>query len=332
MHRRRRTTPVRLLGLAVVGSLLLSACTSGSANEPLATGTATRSTSSSSEVPSASPRATSSATTLEREVEAAYTSYLDSTVAAMASGDVSQITNAQGQALTAAQGRVAGLVSQDRSARGAFVADIQSLEVDGDVAMIRDCYRAEITEHDRNTGEQVLDRAGLRFAADVQLAREGGSWTVVEFSQGDPCVPSEIAVELESRYLAFWDAIATAGQPPDPDHPDLADTASGEQLEGLRARLSDFRDAGYEVRDDSTPHPRAVRLSHDDTVAMVRDCRELDPAGGVYDAETGKMVDGGAEPGQHALWETRLELLDSRWMVVDADLTEEESACDPATS
>ena len=75
-----------------------------------------------------------------------------------------------------------------------------------------------------------------------------------------------------------------------------------------------------------------TRVSHDDTVAYVRDCRELDPQGGIYDAETGEMVQGGAEPGERSLWEARLEVADGAWKVVDADLKEEGSRCDPASS
>lgn len=319
----------RLRLICMAGVLLLGACTgNGNAAEPVATPSAEPTTSE----PSAPSPSDDPPPTDESEAEAAYRSYLESTVEAMETGDPSRVDRARGQALAAAQARVASLTSQERVARGTFSPAIESLEVEADTATLRDCYAAAITEHDRTTDEQVADRAGTRFNATVRLERGTDGWVVVEFEQGDFCVPAALASQLEDRYRDFWEAVSAAGQPPDPDHADLADTAAGEQFEGLRDRLADFRRQGYEVRDDSVPHPVASRISNGDTVAMVRDCRDLDPDGGIYDAETGELVDGGAEPGQRSLWETRLELIDGAWRVVDADLIEEDSGCDPAAS
>lgn len=341
MHLYANPTP-RWLSLVVVASAFaVTGCSSGGAVEPADPSVSASGTDGSSQASEAGASATPSVSPSpppsshgpgETDVLAAYTRYLDSTVAAMEAGDPAEIESARGQALAAAQGRVAALTSQGRTARGAFVPEIQMIEVEGDTARLRDCYRADVTEHDDETGDQVADRAGIRFGADVDLAQEDDGWIVVEFNHGDPCVPDELARTLERRYVDFWDAVAVAGRPPDPDHADLADTAAGEQLDGLRARLAEFRDQSYEVRDASVPHPVAIQVSRDDTVGMVRDCRDLDPEGGVYDAETGELVDGGAAPGQRSLWETRLELIDDVWKVVDADLMEEDSGCDPAAS
>lgn len=250
----------------------------------------------------------------------------------METGDPTRIESATGQALAAAQARVASLTSQDRVAKGVFRPAIQSLDLDGDTAELRDCYASDITEHHRETEEQLADRNGTRFSASVVLERSDESWVVAEFKQGEFCVPDDLAVEVEDRYLAFWAAVGAAGRPPNPDHPDLANTAAGEQLRGLRERIAGFRDDGYEVRDGTVSHPVATQISEDDTVAMVRDCRDLDPDGGIYDTETGELVHGGAEPGQRDLWETRLELIGGDWKVVDAGLIEGDSACEPAAS
>ena len=324
MHHRAGTHRNRLHLAAVAGLVFLSACTGGNAVEPT---TPTPGTDVDSSV-SPSEGVTAS---VESEVEAAYQRYLDSTIAAMESGEPAMIEGARGQALAAAQARVASLASQERIAKGAYRPALQSLDIDADVAELRDCYAADITEHDRDTDEQLADRGGTRFAASVRLEREDDGWTVVEFNQGEFCVPEDIAAAVEDRHLAFWAAVNAAGRPPDPDHPDLADTAAGEQLAGLQDRLAQFLDEGYEVRDESVSHPQAVQISEGDTVAMVRDCRDLDPEGGVYDAETGELVQGGAHPGQRDLWETRLELIDGVWKVVDADQIEEDSECEPAT-
>lgn len=330
MRHRVALPSCRLHAAAVASVLLLSACTGGTA-DPVPTA-APGPTQSTSEQPAQPTPSATEGTAPETAVEEAYRRYLDSTVAAMESGDPGLIEAARDQALAAAEARVAGLTAQDRVARGAFRPAVQSLEVEGDTAELRDCYAADLTEHDRETDEQVTDRGGTRFAADATLARSDDGWVVTEFNQGDPCVPADAAGEIEDRYLAFWAAVNTAGRPPDPDHPDLLDTAAGEQLDGLQQQLAAFRDAGEEVRDETVSHPVAVRISSDDTVAMVRDCRDLDPDGGVYDSESGELMRGGAEPGQRDLWETRLEQQDGKWRVVDADQIEEDSGCEPATS
>lgn len=328
MHHREATRRNRLHLAATAGLLLLSACTGGNAAEPTPTDATSTPPS-----PSASPSPTVTAEAPDpSEVEVAYQHYLDTTVAAMEAGDASLIDGATGQALAAARARVAALASQDRIAKGAFVPAIQSLDVEGDTAQLTDCYANDTTEHDRDTDEQLGDRNGTRFAAEVVLEHQDNTWVVTEFNQGEFCVPADLAAEIEDRYLDFWAALNAAGRPPNPDHPDLAATASGDQLDGLREQIAGFRNDGYEVRDATVSHPVATQISRGDTVAMVSDCRDLDPEGGIYDSDTGEMIRGGAELGQRDRWETRLELIDGDWKVVDADLIEGDSACEPAAS
>lgn len=333
MHHREGTRRNRLQLAAAAGFLLLSACTGGNAAEPSSTGDSSPPAAAPEESPSPSESPTLSESARPAfDVEAAYQHYLDTTVSAMETGDHTRIEGATGQAFAAAQARVAALTSQGRVAKGAFRLALQSLQIDGDTAELRDCYAADITEHDQGTDEQLADRNGTRFAASVVLERSDEGWVVAEFNQGEFCVPDDLAAEIEDRYLAFWAAVSTAGRPPNHNHPGLADTAAGEQLEGLREQISGFRDDGYEVRDDTVSHPVATQISENDTVAVVRDCRDLDPTGGIYETETGELVHGGAEPGQRDLWETRLEVIDGAWKVVDADLVEGDSECEPAAS
>lgn len=326
-----RDRPSRLTARSVRASfaavlLVLAGCASpgvdGSIAEPTTPTTTALPTSS-----APSPTETVSA---EVEVVAAYEQYLEATAEAMKTGDgelEALLDAAEGQALAAAQARVVALASQERTARGRLVPSVEEVRVQGDTATVRDCYRADITEHEQSTGEQVADRGGARLSATAQLKQDGGAWVVASFKEGDSCVPSELAAEIEDQYLAFWATVAEAGAPPDPQHQGLGDVAAGDQLEGLRSRLRDFEQQGYEIRDDSVANPRVVQVSHRDTVAHVRDCRELDPDGGVYDADSGELIDGGARDGQHALWVVRLELIDGVWKVVDADLAEEDSKC-----
>src|SRR5690606_22679037 len=112
--------------------------------------------------------------------------------------------------------------------------------VDDGVAELEDCYRQDIVEHDGDSDDVVADRNGLRMAATVVLEEYDGTWMVTEFAQGDVCVPSELATEVEDRYLAFWDAVNAAGADADPDHSGLAAVTAGAQLDGLREALTQF--------------------------------------------------------------------------------------------
>lgn len=329
MRHRKGSDRHRLILAVTVGLLLLSACTGDNAAEPSPTPSPSTPTSPSPIVASPSPTEVDSPS-LDEEVEAAYQRYLDSMVAAMEAGEPGLIEGARDQALAAAQARVTSLTSQGRIARGELRPAIQSWDVAGDSAELRDCYAVDLTEHDRETDEQLADRGGTRFAATVRLELDDTDWTVIEFNRGEFCVPESLAAQVEARYLAFWAAVSDAGRPPEPDHLALAEVAAGEQLDGLRDQLTAFREAGQEVRDETVSHPVATQITDGDSVVWVRDCRELDPAGGIYDTETGELAHGGAEPGQHDLWETRLELIDGAWKVVDADLIEEDSGCEPA--
>lgn len=313
--------------LSIAALVILVGCSSAQTNGS----TAQTSSPSPTPSPSSIPPAPNEVQASRSEVVAAYQQYLDATAQAMetGNGELPELLDvASGQALASAQARVVALASQDRTARGRLVPSIEAVQIEDNSATIRDCYRADITEHDVDTGNQVADRNGARLRATAELEHHAdGSWIVTSFSEGDACVPSDLAEDIAARYLVFWDVVGEVGSPPEPDHPGLAEVAAGEQLEGLRARLQDFKDQGYEVRDASIAHPTVVRISQRDTVAHVRDCRELDPEGGVYDATTGELVDGGAQPGQHALWAVRLQLIDGTWKVVDADLAEGDSAC-----
>ena len=317
-----------LVSLVLVGALGLSACTNSSADPTASPSEGTSAASPSAPAPSsnATPPPAQNA---EEQAVAAYEDYLAAVSSAVEQGDepVALEEVAAGQALVAAQARVAGLASQNRRALGELVADPQEIQVEDGSATISDCYRDELVEYDRDTDEQVADPAGTRFAATATLGRSDGDWIVTEFVEGDFCVPDEIAGAVAARYLEFWSAVADAGRPPNPDHPALNETAGGEQFAGLRERLAQFRDEGLEVRGEHTSHPEVTRVTQGDTVAYVRDCRELDPEGGIYDAETGELVQGGAQPGERSLWEARLELADGSWKVVDADLKEEGSGC-----
>ena len=268
----------------------------------------------------------------EQAITASYEAFLQALTAAMEEGDPDLpllAEHADGAGLVSAQAMVVSLTTADRIARGEFVPSIESIEIDQDTAELEDCYRADVAEYDADTSEQVADRGGARFEVSAELQRAGDGWVVTDFAQGDVCAPSDIAGVVEDRYLAFWDAVWSAADPPDPDHPGLVDTAAGEHLAGLQAQLTQLRDDGRVRRGRGTENPLVAYVTARDSEAVVRDCVEENPDGGLYDTATGERVEGGTEEGQRTVLESRLEVIDDLWKVVDVRVVEEDSSCVP---
>lgn len=101
-----------------------------------------------------------------------------------------------------------------------------------------------------------------------------------------------VEAEITARYLAFWEARFSANQdPPNPDHPQLPEYATGDQLEQVRSETAERRDRGLAMR---AANPSAS--SHDVEVvslesgrAELQDCFVND--GVVYDVASGQPVD-----------------------------------------
>lgn len=268
----------------------------------------------------------------EEAVTASYEAFLQALTAAMAVADPDLALlaeRADGAGLVSAQAMVVSLTTADRIARGEFVPSIESIEIDGDTAELKDCYRADILEYDVGSDEQVADRGGARFEVSAELQRADDGWVVTDFVQGDVCAPAAIARVVEDRYLAFWDAVWSAADPPDPNHPGLVDTAAGEHLAGVQAQLTQLREDGRVRRGRGTENPVVTYVTTHDTEAAVLDCVEENPDGGLYDAATGQRVEGGTAEGQRTLLETRLEVIDDLWKVVNVSVLEEDSSCVP---
>lgn len=93
--------------------------------------------------------------------------------------------------------------------------------------------------------------------------------------------------EVLAAYRAFWDAYLAAADPMDPEHPGLAEHATGKQLETLQRAFLARKAGGEVIRGTLDLAPRVVSVTGDN--AAVRDCY-LDSSG-VYDAATGTRKD-----------------------------------------
>jgi len=323
----------RLAVATVAGSLALAACTSTGDATPLEESPAAEGNEPSEPVTEPEPSSSvSESPTDEEAVVASYERFLAALVQAMESGEFEHpelAERASGPGLVSAQAMVISLAESGRIARGEMVPAIEAIEVEGDTASLVDCVGLDLVEYDAETDEQVADRGGARFRVTAGLQRDGDDWILDEFAQGDACAPEAVGEAVLDGYLGFWDAVWSAAEPPDPDHPGLAATAGGSQLDWIRIDLTTMRDEGLVRRGRGTEHPVVVHVTDHDTQAFVRDCVEEDPDGGTFDAATGELVAGGTAPGQRTLLESRLAIIEDTWRVVHVTVLEEDSACVP---
>lgn len=159
------------------------------------------------------------------------------------------------------------------------------------------------------------DQAGDRSSPTT--ARHPSTTTTTEAEAETP----EAAVL--AGYRAFWMAFLRAGDPMDPQHPDLAATATGAQLEQVQ-RAFVARRAGAEViRGTIEPHPRLVGAVEGNS-ATVADCYTDDSH--IFDAATGAQKDDPA-PVNHQV-RVDMVLVDSTWKV--AAIHYEGKGCTPS--
>lgn len=125
-----------------------------------------------------------------------------------------------------------------------------------------------------------------------------------------------------ASYRAFWDAYLAAADPMDPEHPLLAERATGRQLETLQKAFLALKAGGEVIRGTLDLAPRVVSVLGN--TATVRDCY-LDNTG-VYDAATGVRKD--TSSGVRHLATASLELIDGTWKV--STLTKEGDGCTAA--
>ena len=99
-------------------------------------------------------------------------------------------------------------------------------------------------------------------------------------------------VEIVDRYVAFWDARFEANtEPVNPEDPDLAEYATGAQLENVREETRQRADAGLALRRpaDTVTERRPTVIEVDGDVATLQDCAINDTI--VYRVATGEVID-----------------------------------------
>jgi hypothetical protein len=162
-----------------------------------------------------------------------------------------------------------------------------TITLDGpETATIDDCVI--VTQHPDGQPDSA---ATITIAWQATATATNDGWRIdTAQPTGLFCIAEELNQQLLDAYDAFRAAKDAAWDPPDPDHPDLARTMAGEQLEFIRDLLAQHQVEGIVVRDPA-PTDNAVVFEVGIGTATVSDCTEQVPERGAFDLETGERLD-----------------------------------------
>ncbi|HEY6532016.1 MAG TPA: hypothetical protein VIY72_06915, partial [Acidimicrobiales bacterium] len=122
-----------------------------------------------------------------------------------------------------------------------------------------------------------------------------------------------------AAYQGYWDTWLKANDPPDPDHPDLVNYATGAALENARLAIANHQRLGQVIRlpADSQISSLAEVDSLEVSVATVSDCATDDSK--LLDAATGIVLDGEEATFR---FEASMHLEDGEWRVATVESIE----------
>lgn len=190
-----------------------------------------------------------------------------------------------------------------------------TVDVDGAEASIGDCIIAH--EHLAPQDPDDAEHRPTWWTATAVL--DGDDWLIRSRNEdrSGPCVAEELNDQLLAAYEEYRRVKDDAWDPPDPDHPELDQVATGGHLEFLREILAEDAEAGMTFREPA-PTDDAVVFDLAIGFAVVSDCTEQVAEFGVYDLETGERLDDEIAPvedGQVDLQSVNLVLEDDIWKV-----------------
>ncbi|MFI6575379.1 hypothetical protein ACIBFB_06230 [Nocardiopsis sp. NPDC050513] len=124
----------------------------------------------------------------------------------------------------------------------------------------------------------VLPAFGLVLMSGCSVEDSTGAEPVVQSSTTPvETEPSEATPEDEAiaAYLRFWDAIVLASEEMDPDHPELAEHATGQALELAQFGVQGLVDEGHGMEGELDPSPEVVSAEPEDdpTTVEIDDCQ-----------------------------------------------------------
>lgn len=152
------------------------------------------------------------------------------------------------------------------------------------------------------------------------VATEDG-WRIDTARQLDLfCIAEELNEQLLAAYRDFRAAKEAAWDPPNPEHPDLERTMTGEQLEFIHDLLGEHAREGIVIREPA-PTDNAVVFEIGIGTATISDCTQQAEGYGAFDVDTGQRLDElipAVEPGRLDAQSVNLvREPDGRWKVAD---------------
>jgi hypothetical protein len=102
-----------------------------------------------------------------------------------------------------------------------------------------------------------------------------------------PTTTADAGAAAVAGYRAFWQAYLAAAEPMNPEHPGLAEHATGDELAAVRKAFLGYKAAGSVIRGTLDLAPKATTV--DANTVLVRDC--YDDQTGVYSVADGTRQD-----------------------------------------
>jgi len=154
----------------------------------------------------------------------------------------------------------------------------------------------------------------------ARLTDDGSSWKVAELDIRtiEGCVPEAMAEAAIDAYNGYYDAVDEFWDPPNPDHPLIADVLADPQRSFITAVLRDHMDRGVALRGHPTTHPEVIDVISPGELVLL-DCFEPSLDYGLFDLDTGSRLPDEPEvrPGQRNLRSAAMVFENGTWKVSD---------------
>jgi hypothetical protein len=145
---------------------------------------------------------------------------------------------------------------------------------------------------------------------DGEAADEGTTTSTSETTVASTTTTQDPEAEVEAAYLAYWEMAKRLSENPDPHDPELAERATGTNLDQVVDNLTTLKAQGRAIRFGRLYRHEVQSVELTGTTALVRDCSVDDAA--TINASTGRDVSASVTT---ALLEARLALEDGSWRV-----------------
>ncbi len=138
----------------------------------------------------------------------------------------------------------------------------------------------------------AFDGPQSSVAIEAELTLKEFGWMVTSLNQVAlaGCISEVMAGDVLDGYWQFWNAVPGYWDPPDPSSPAIAETTTGRHTDLTVQRLEQFVEDRKVFTLGVAAAPEIIAV-HSATEVTILDCQMLDPAHGVFDADTGQRLD-----------------------------------------